>query len=225
VKQIPLALAAPAVPTFDAFVVGANAAALQHLSALPCPDADPVYLWGPSGCGKTHLLGALAQAQRCAGRVVCTFDADRPPPWTLDADAVLLTVDACERLDAARQQAAFALFVDAQAEGVPWVAAGRLPPVDLPLRDDLRSRLGWGPVFALQPLAEAETRATLRREASRRGIVLGDEVLDFLLTRVERDLKHLMALLDRLDDFSLAERRTVSVPLVRRMLLEEPTWT
>ena len=47
--------------------------------------------------------------------------------------------------------------------GLQWAAAGRLPPVDLPLRDDLRTRLAWGHVFALQSLGEGETRAALRR--------------------------------------------------------------
>jgi DnaA family protein len=59
-----------------------------------------------------------------------------------------------------------------------------VPPVDLPLRDDLRTRLGWGHVFALQPLAEDETRAALRRESDRRGFLLPDEVMDYLLTRM-----------------------------------------
>ena len=49
-------------------------------------------------------------------------------------------------------------------------------------------------------------RAALRREADRRGIFLSDEVMDYLLTRFARDLKHLMAQLDRLDEFSLVEQ-------------------
>jgi DnaA family protein len=104
---------------------------------------------------------------------------------------------------------------------VQWVAAGRLPPVDLPVREDLRTRLAWGHVFAMQALPDAETRAALRREADRRGIFLSDEVMDFLLTRFERDLAHLMRLLDRLDDFGLAKARRITVPLVRQMLQEE----
>ena len=98
-----------------------------------------------------------------------------------------------------------------------------MPPVDLPLREDLRTRLGWGPVFALQPLGEEQTRAVLRREADRRGIFLSDEVMDHLLTRFARDLKHLMLLLDRLDTFALARSRNVTVPLIRQMLDEDPT--
>jgi hypothetical protein len=57
-----------------------------------------------------------------------------------------------------------------------------LPPVDLPLREDLGTRLAWGHVFALQNLGEAESRAVLRRDADRRGIFLSDEVMDYLLT-------------------------------------------
>jgi DnaA family protein len=132
----------------------------------------------------------------------------------------LVIVDRCEALDPVHQQAAFALFVEAGTQGVQWAAAGRVPPVDLPLRDDLRSRLAWGHVFALQALAEGETRAALRREADRRGILLSDEVMDYLLTRFQRDLKHLMNLLDRLDEFALSERRAVTVPLLKKMLAE-----
>ena len=100
-------------------------------------------------------------------------------------------------------------------------AAGRVPPVDLPLREDLRTRLGWGHVFALQPLDEAAARATLRREADRRGIFLSDDVMDHLLTRFPRDLSHLMGLLDRLDAFALSRSRAVTVPLLKLMLTEE----
>jgi DnaA family protein len=95
--------------------------------------------------------------------------------------------------------------------------------VDLALRDDLRTRLGWGHVFALQPLSEAETRAALRREADRRGIVLSDEVMSHLLTHFERDMGSLTRLLDRLDHFSLARSRPITVPLLRAMLAEQTT--
>jgi DnaA family protein len=93
--------------------------------------------------------------------------------------------------------------------------------VDLELREDLRTRLGWGPTFALQPLSEQEVRAALRREADRRGIALSDEVMDYLLTRFARNLKHLMGLLDRLDEFALSTKRAVTVPLLRQMLADQ----
>jgi DnaA family protein len=219
-KQIPLDIGPATQPHFDTFQVGANAAAIQHLATLALPSA-PVYLWGPAGSGKTHLLLALAAQCQRLGQRVGWFDANSPAPWTLSPNWALAVVDCCEALDPGAQHAAFALFVEAAAHGVQIAAAGRLPPVDLPLRDDLRTRLAWGHVFALQPLAEAETRAVLRRDADRRGIFLSDEVMDYLLTRFPRDLTHLMRLLDRLDEFGLANGRRITVPLVRKMLAEE----
>ena len=219
-KQIPLALTPPPQAGLDSLVVGANAEVVQHLRALVLP-AAPLYLWGPAGSGKTHLLRALAARRQAEGERVGWFEAGDALPWSLDEGWSLVVVDRCDELDAAGQQAAFALFVEAGSHNVQWAAAGRLPPVDLGLRDDLRSRLGWGHVFAVQPLAEDETRAALRREADRRGIFLSDEVMGYLLTRFERDLKHLMNMLDRLDGFAMAEQRAVTVPLLKKMLAEE----
>ncbi|HMN75782.1 MAG TPA: DnaA regulatory inactivator Hda [Burkholderiaceae bacterium] len=219
-RQIPLAIAPPPESSFDSYLAGANHAALEHLRQL-APHSAPVYLWGPTGSGKTHLLRALALAWQARGERVAWFASGVGLPWTFDERAALVVLDDCDAYDAARQQAAFALFVQATAAAIAIVSAGALPPVDLSLREDLRTRLGWGLVFALQPLAESQVRAVLRREADRRGIRLADEVLDHLLTRFARDLTRLMALLDRLDEFALASQRAVTVPLLKKMFEEE----
>ena len=219
-RQIPLAMGPAPARSFESFVVGANREPVAHLQQFG-PLSAPAYLWGPPGSGKTHLLSALAHAWQAGGACVGAFAAATPLPWRFDPDWTLFLLDDCERLDDERQHAAFALFVDAATAGVPWVAAGSVPPVDLALRDDLRSRLAWGVVFALQPLGDAEVRSVLRRAADARGIFLSDEVMDYLLTRFARDLGHLTALLDRLDEFALATQRAVTLPLLRRMLAEE----
>jgi DnaA-homolog protein len=219
-RQLPLPIAAPPTAGFDTFVAGANAALLQHLQQLP-EQATPVFLWGPSGSGKTHLLRALALQRQQRGEHIGWYDPVVPMPWSFDPAHTLLLLDRCDEFDDERQRSAFALLVEAQGHGVPWVAAARVPPVDLPLRDDLRTRLGWGPVFGLQCLPEDQARGVLRRESDRRGIFLSDDVMGYLLTRFARDLAHLMALLDRLDGFALAEHRAVTVPLLKKMLLEQ----
>jgi DnaA-homolog protein len=228
VRQIPLAIGPAPLHNFDGFLPGANAAALAHLrevaASLPASlqsPLTPTYLWGPRGSGKTHLLHALAHAVSEIGQRAAWFDASSPAPWAFGDSWSLLLLDDCESFDEAQQQGAFALFIEAGTQGVSVVAAGNLPPVDLPLRDDLRTRLGWGHVFALEALNENDARAALRREADRRGIFLSDEVMGFLLTRFSRDLKHLMALLDRLDEFALSQHRGVTVPLLKRMFEQE----
>jgi DnaA family protein len=220
-KQIPLPIGPQPQPSFDNFLPGDNAAALAHLRELALPGA-PVYLWGPAGSGKSHLLRALAGRCQGAGLRIGWFDAADRLPWTLQPDWSLVVIDRCEALPPGAQHAAFALFVEAASHGVQVAGAGRLPPVDLTVREDLRTRLGWGHIFALHALPEADTRAALRREADHRGIFLSDEVMDHVLTHFPRDLSHLMRLLDRLDDYALAQGRRVTVPLLRQMLREAP---
>jgi len=219
-RQIPLPIGVEAAPAFDNFLPGANAPAIAHLEAL-MGGAAPVYLWGPSGSGKTHLLHSLVNLFQARGTHAGWFSAADAAPWPFDEAWGLVAIDHADALDPAQQHAAFALFVEASTRGVPVVAAGRVPPVDLPLREDLRTRLGWGHVFAIQPLTEPEVRAALRREADRRGVFISDDVMDYLLTRFARDLKHLMAQLERLDEFSLATKRAITVPLLKQMLSEE----
>jgi DnaA-homolog protein len=219
-KQMPLAIGFDTEPDFATFVPGENGLVVAALNALKWP-SPPVYLCGPAGSGKTHLLQALARQVRQQGGRCGWFDADHPLPWTFDEGWSLMVIDGAERLDEARQHAAFTLFVEAATHQVQMACAGRLPPVALALREDLRTRFGWGPVYALQPLSEPGVRAALRREADRRGVMLSDDVMDYLMTRFSRDLVSLMGLLDRLDSFSLAEHRAITVPLLKKMVAEE----
>jgi DnaA family protein len=219
-RQIPLDLAFEATPTFDDFVPGNHAGVLQHLRTLGAL-AAPVYLWGASGCGKTHLLRALAHRVQAAGGQAGSFEPGTPLPWALEPAWSLVTLDRCDDLPEEAQRAAYALFEDAAAAGVPFAAAGRLPPVDLPLRDDLRTRLGWGHVFALEALSEPESRAALRREADRRAVFLSDEVMNHLLAHHPRDLAHLVSVVERLDRYSLERSRSITVPLLKQMLAQE----
>jgi DnaA family protein len=220
-RQLPLAFGPEPVLRFDTFVPGGNAQWEQVLSALLTPHPSmPLYLWGPPGCGKTHLLHAAASQAQAQGLRVMAVGLATPQPWEFDEEARLLLLDDCDRYDADQQHGAFRLFVEATILGVPILAAGRLPPVDLAVRDDLRTRLAWGLVYRLVPPTDEQMRALLRREADRRGILLGDEVLAYLLSHVERDLAHLMVVLDRLDRYALSAKRAVTLPLLRQMLAE-----
>ena len=164
----------------------------------------------------------MDQALRAQGASVGRMDASLfdPPEFSESWTAVLL--DDCHLYTAVQQQAAFNWFVNAlsSADGHScWVlAAGSVPPADLPLREDLRTRLGWGHVFEVHALTEPERRAVLRREADMRGIFLSDESMDFMLHRFSRDLSSLMQLLDQLDGYALQTQRAITIPLIKAML-------
>ena len=224
-KQIALDIGLATAPAFSNFFAGPNQAALSHLqlwSGSPLRSPVPTYLWGEPGSGKTHLLKAAVAALQTQGARVGWLDASSTEPLEFNDSWSAVILDDCHLYTAVQQQAAFNWFVnavssgDGQPRGV--LAAGSLPPADLQLRDDLRSRLGWGHVYELHALTEPERRGVLRAQADARGIFLSDEVISFVLSRFSRDLSSLMQLLDQLDGYALQTQRAVTVPLLKAML-------
>lgn len=224
-KQIALDIGLATVPTLSSFYAGPNTELLQHLELLASQgqaliDGSPLptYLWGVGGSGKTHLLKAVQDAVQSQGASVGWLDTGVQKPPEFDETWCVVLMDDVHTYSAEQQHAAFNWFVNAQTHRCWVLAAGSLPPADLKLRDDLRSRLGWGHVFQLQMLNEAERRAVLRQAADARGIFLGEEVMDFMLTRFSRDLGSLMELLTLLDDYALQTKRGITIPLIKSMM-------
>ncbi len=227
-KQLALDIGLATRPTLDSFFSGPNADALNHLRLWTAGGTRapvPTYLWGETGSGKTHLLQAVHQALAEQGLSAGWLDSHswRPPEFSEDWAAVLM--DDVHLYSAEQQHTAFNWFVNALSPGSGgprWVlAAGQWPPADLQLRDDLRTRLGWGHVYGLKVLDEPERRAVLRQEADARGLFLSDEVMGYMLSRFSRDLGSLMQLLDHLDHYALQTQRALTIPLVRAMLENE----
>jgi len=224
-KQIALDIGLSTGPSVANFFAGPNAAPLQHLTLWLQSMADaaprspvPTYFWGPMGSGKTHLLKAAREGLREQGARAGWLDASVQQTGAFDEAWVAVLFDDVHLFDAAQQQRAFSWFVQAQSLQRPVLAAGLLAPQQLPLRDDLRSRFAWGHVLQLQLPSEPELRALLRQAADQRGVFLGDEVMDYMLSRFARDLGHLMDLLEMLDGYSLQTRRAITIPLIKSML-------
>ncbi|MBC7917679.1 MAG: DnaA regulatory inactivator Hda [Rhodoferax sp.] len=226
-KQIALDIGLSTGPTVANFCAGPNTEALRHLemwigSSEQGQDASrspvPTYFWGPEGSGKSHLLKAAREALREQGARIGWLDATvhEAPEFNEDWAAVLM--DDVHLYTATQQHTAFNWFVNAQALQRPVIAAGELAPVELRLREDLRTRLGWGHVFGLHPLSEPERRAVLRQAADARGVFLSDEVMDYMLTRFSRDLGSLMELLGLLDGYALQTKRAITIPLIKSMM-------
>ena len=224
-KQIALDIGLAPGPTLNNFFAGPNQATLQHLQLWVGNDKRspvPTYLWGESGSGKTHLLRAAQAALRDQGCPVGWLDPSVAEPSGFDESWRVVILDDVHLYTAVQQQAAFNWFVNATTPSdghQRWVlAAGSVPPSDLVLREDLRTRLGWGHIFQLQVLSESERRAVLRQQADERGVFLSDEVMDFMLNRFSRDLSSLIQLLDQLDGYALQTQRAITIPLLKAML-------
>lgn len=206
-----------APPSFDNYLVGANAEAIVALRRWSAGDATDcmLYLWGETGTGKTHLLRATQASGLSPDEPCSLICSGQSLPDILSG---LLLVDDVQRLDGLSQIALFNLINQAREGGGRLVVTGDAPPHALDLRPDLTSRLGWGLVFHLQPLSETDRLMALSSRAAARGMRLPDEVRHHLLTHCRRDLPHLLALVDGLDEYSLSRKRPLTLPLAREFL-------
>lgn len=210
--------------SLDRFYVSrANATTVAQLRAwLDGDDAMPFYLWGDAGSGKSTLLAAASAHWAARGLRVGSMDA-ASLAQDFDPRCSAIVMDDVGRYSGEQQARAFNWFINAMYPplgGAPCriLCAGDAPPVHMPLRDDLRSRLGWGHVAQLHPLDEADIRAALRAQARLRSLHLGEEVIDYMLTHFSRDMASLMPMLDMLSDFSLRQQRPITVPLLKAMM-------
>lgn len=221
-RQRVLAIQPEAPPRFENFLPGDNREPLQALQSLAGGDLAEVvlYLWGTTGSGRSHLLQATVAAATQSGRAAQYVAAGVDLPEVLSG---LLAVDDVERLDDAGQVRLFSLINQAREGAGRVLAAGPAAPGHLTLRPDLATRLGWGLVFGLRPLAEAERAVALRERAAALGLDLGEDVVRYLLSHGRRDLPSLLASLDALDAYSLSLKRPVTVPLARAFLAGRAT--
>jgi len=196
-QQLVLNIGPAVEPGFDNYVAGPNLEAVASVRSFAAGNTREavLYLWGEMGSGRTHLLHAAARA-----------------------NPALVTADDVEALEEPAQQLLFAAINEARQGGAPVLAAGSQPPAQLPLREDLRTRLAWGLVYQLKPLSDEDKALHLRSQAARRGLRLSDEVLGYLLSRLPRDLASLNSVLEALDRYSLEAKRPVTLPLVRQAL-------
>ena len=190
-----------------------------------------IYWWGPKGSGRTHLLSAIGMAAQELGLEYFPLTPNEPISWvgleerlpslSTSNQPSVITLDDVDRLDERLVASLFRILNEIQgSKAIHIFMAGNAAPGALKLREDLRTRLGWGHVFHLQLLDDDQRREVLLRHAQALGMTLNHDVLDYLLSRFSRDLGHLMDLLQRLDTYALQTQRPLTIPLLRAMLDE-----
>ena len=213
--QLPLDLGfRPALGRADFLIAPCNAAAVAWIDRWPDWPAPALALWGPAGSGKTHLLEvwrARSQAAAIAPRALTSSAL----PQLLGASRAAAIDDA----EGADEEALLHLYnMLAERQGHLLLAA-RLPPARWAIRlADLRSRLVAAPAVAVEAPDDALLGAVLVKLFADRQLRISEDLIAYLLPRIERSFAAAQAIVAALDEAALAGQRAVTVRLARDVI-------
>ena len=226
---------------FETFVIGSSNrfshAAAVAVAEAPAGAYNPLFIWGDSGLGKTHLLHGIGHyAQRLFPGIrvryvsseeftndfINSLRDDRKVAFQRRyRDVDILLVDDIQFLEGKEgtQEEFFHTFntlYNANKQIV--ISSDRAPKRLETLEDRLRTRFEWGLTTDIQP-PELETRiAILRKKASLDGLNAPDDVMEFIASRIERNIRELEGALIRVTAFASLNKQPVDLSLAQIVL-------
>ena len=218
--------------SFAQYLTGENGEACQQLQEAAGGSIHTcIYLWGQAGTGKSHLLLASCRVATEAGRSAVYIPLAQyheiDPAVLQDLGSMdLVCIDDIDRIagDERWELALLHLYNQIRDAGHSIFITGRTGPNGTVIQTpDLKSRLSWGLTYHLRQLDDAAKREVLKMRAESRSFELPDDVISYLLSRLDRDMQTLIRFLDRIDDASLAAQRKITIPFVKTLLDELQT--
>ena len=203
----------PAFGADDFLIAPSNEAAIALLDRWPDWSASAVLLHGPPGCGKTHLAHVW---EARSGALLCPADALTVEAVPALVESSAIVVEGAER--AAERPLLHLLNLAADQRGHVLLTAP-LPPSRWPTAlPDLRSRLLAMPSVEVRAPDDALIGALLLKLFADRQLIVGEEVIIYLLHHMERSFAAASRVVAALDAAALAAQRRITVPLVRQVL-------
>ncbi len=225
--QLSLPLYFPDNETFANFYPGKNRQLLDAITACLQQRGGYLYFWAHPGAGRSHLLNAACAQLSTQETAVSYLPLDRRQSFSPELlegmeHLALVCIDNVEAIagDHAWELALFDLYNRIREQGGTrlLISADQAPRQLKLTLPDLASRLDWGPIYKLQPLADQDKLQALQLRAHWRGFELPEEVGQFLLKRLRRDLRSLFGALDCLDQASMEAHRKLTIPFVKATL-------
>lgn len=204
----------------DLWVSGANEAAVAWLDKYPDWPAPLLILYGPPAAGKTHLAKVWQQKTAAADIAPDSLKALREKgavPQTAVVDDARLFIG-----DRHGETALFHFYNQIKEAGGHMLLIAEAPPKEWDiLLPDLKSRLMAAPAVAISAPDDDLMAVVLTKHFSDRQILVPQEVVQFAVPRIERSFKALRDLAEAVDRKALAEKRPVTIPLLRELLHEQ----
>ena len=165
----------------------------------------------------------MAQALQ-AGHKAVYIDAASTPLTDQVLEAGYLAVDQVDKLNDGGQAVLFEAFNRLRngQHGFLLLSAD-VPPPQLAIREDLRTRMGYCLVYDVKPLSDQEKINALVSMAAARQLTVEPEIFQYLLNHWRRDMDSLMQMLDTLDNYAVMMGRRITLPLLRQLLKQQET--
>ena len=210
----------PALSGEDFLVAPGNAGAVAWLDRWPDWPGPLLAIHGPAGCGKTHLAQVFMAASGARAIGADALGGAEPLHLLAGARACVLE-DAEAFLGGDLEEALLHLYNTVQETGRHMVLTARRPPARWPVRlADLRSRLKAAIAVGIGPPDDPLITAVIVKLFADRQLRVDGDVVSFMLTRMERSFETARTLVAAVDRAALAERRNITVPLVRGVMEE-----
>jgi DnaA family protein len=192
--QLLLDIQTPKVKSFENFIIGDNFEAISIIKKfITDKNLQFFYLWGVEGSGKSHLSDVVKK----------------------DNIFVIEDIDIKNDIE---QVEAFNIFNDCKENGKKLFITGANSPNNMGLRSDLASRLSWGLVYQIKPLTDTDKKLALLSHSKQKGMSCNENVIEYCMRHLQRDLHYLIATLDALDNWSLKMKKPITIPLLKKLL-------
>jgi DnaA family protein len=223
--QLPLSFHAGPEQCFADFIGQASVRTMLE-NVAEGNSTEYIFLAGSAGSGKTHLLRACVNRSLVLGRHAAYLPMQRLLNATADAldgfeQQQLVCIDDVHLIAGNKilEIALFHFFNRAKNAGTPLVFAANAMPAAIGFElPDLISRLEQSIRLNVDVLDESGKRQVILQRAKLRGLEIDEAVLDYLFSRVSRNLHTLSQLLEQLDKASLAAQRRLTIPFIKMVL-------
>jgi len=227
--------------TFDRFVIGssnrfAHAAAVAVAEA-PAKAYNPLFIYGQAGLGKTHLLHAVGHyasnlfpqvrlqyvtSEEFTNDFINAIRDERAGGFQRRyRETDILLIDDIQFLEGKErtQEEFFHTFNTLHNADKQIIISSDRPPKQIAtLEDRLRSRFEWGLITDIQP-PDLETRiAILRKKSMADGFNAPDDVLSFIASKIQSNIRELEGALIRVTAFASLNRSPIDLALTQIVL-------
>jgi DnaA family protein len=225
--QIPFQFGNNQQHDLNSFLPGENQNLLKLLNSITKNELHHcIYLWGASGTGKTHLLQAVCKQANELNLHVAYIPLKQLHDISVEilhdlGELDIVCIDDLESISGQLewQQGLTWLYNELRDNEHSLIISANISPINILLEiEDLKSRLGWDQVYQIKPADDQLKIKILKQKARGRSFDLGDDVIEFLIRRVDRDLVSLINILDQIDHASLAAKRKVTIPFVKSLI-------